>query len=97
VKNVDSLIAIVNFLAFPLIFMSSAIFPLGTFPSWLKGIAEVNPITKASETTRLLTVNGNLTAAQLSTLTGNMLYLAVTALVLAAIGYLIARKALKAE
>jgi ABC-2 type transport system permease protein len=97
VKNVDSLIAIVNFLAFPLIFMSSAIFPLGTFPSWLKGIAEVNPITKASETTRLLTVNGNLTAAQLSTLTGNMLYLAVTALVLAAIGYLIAWKALKAE
>ena len=96
-KNVDSLVAIVNFLAFPLIFMSSAIFPLGTFPSWLKGIAEVNPITKASETTRLLIVNGNLTATQLSTLGGNMLYLAVTAVVLASIGYLISQRALRSE
>ena len=67
VKVVDSLIAIINFLAFPLVFMSSAMFPLGTFPSWLKGIAQVNPVTKAVETARLLIVNGNLTAAQLST------------------------------
>ena len=75
VKQVDSLVAIINFLAFPLVFMSSAMFPLGTFPSWLKGIAEVNPITKAVETARLLIVNGNLNSAQLSTLAGNMLYL----------------------
>ena len=97
VKQVDSLVAIVNFLAFPLIFMSSAIFPLGNFPSWLKGIAEVNPITKACETSRLLIVYGNLTAGQLSTLAGNMLYLIIFALVLAVIGYLIARRALRAE
>jgi ABC-2 type transport system permease protein len=97
VRQVDSLVAIVNFLAFPLIFMSSALFPLGNFPSWLKGIAEVNPITKACETARLLIINGNLTASQLSTVAWNMLYLLVFAVVFAVIGHLIAQRALKAE
>jgi ABC-2 type transport system permease protein len=97
VKVVDSLIAIINFLAFPLVFVSSAMFPLGTFPSWLKGVAEVNPVTKAVETARLLIVNGKLTSSQLSTVAWNMLYLVVFAVVLAALGYLIARRALKAE
>jgi ABC-2 type transport system permease protein len=96
-RQVDSLVAIINFLAFPLVFMSSAMFPLGTFPAWLKEIAEVNPVTKASETARLLIVNGNLSAGQLSTMAGNMLYLVVFATVLAVIGYLIARRALRAE
>ena len=97
VKVVDSLVAIINFLAFPLVFMSSAMFPLGTFPSWLKGIAQVNPVTKAVETARLLIVNGNLSKGQLSTVAGNMLYLVIFAVVLSAIGYLIAKRALKAE
>lgn len=97
VKVVDSLVAIINFLAFPLVFMSSAMFPLGTFPTWLKGIAEVNPVTKAVETARLLIVNGTLTSAQLSTVGWNMLYLVIFAVALAVVGYLIARRALKAE
>jgi ABC-2 type transport system permease protein len=97
VKVVDSLIAIINFLAFPLVFMSSAMFPLGTFPSWLKGIAQVNPVTKAVETARILIVNGTLSSGQLSTVAGNMLYLVIFAVALAITGYLIAQKALKAE
>lgn len=97
VKNVDSLVAIINFLAFPLVFLSSAMFPLGTFPSWLQGIAEVNPVTKAVETARLLMVNGNLSAGQLSTFAGSMLYLVIFAAALAAIGYFIAQRALRAE
>ncbi len=97
VRVVDSLVAIINFLAFPLVFMSSAMFPLGTFPSWLKGVAQVNPVTKAVETARLLIINGNLTASQLSTVALNMLYLVIFAVVLAVIGYIIAKRALKAE
>jgi len=97
VKNVDSLVAIINFLAFPLVFMSTAMFPIGTFPSWLKGIAEVNPVTKAVETARLLMVNGSLSAGQLSTFADNMLYLVIFAAALAVLGYLIARRALRAE
>jgi len=97
VKVVDSLIAIINFLAFPLVFMSSAMFPLGTFPSWLKGIAEVNPVTKAVETSRLLIINGSLSPSQLSVVGWNILYLVIFAVALGVLGYLIARKALKAE
>ena len=97
VKEVDSLIAINNFAAFPLVFMSSAMFPLSIFPSWLKAVAEVNPVTKAVETARLLIVNGTLSSAQLSTVYGNMLYLVGFAVVLGLIGYLIARQALKSE
>jgi ABC-2 type transport system permease protein len=97
VRTVDSLIAIINFMAFPLVFMSTAMFPLGTFPDWLKGIAEVNPITKASEAARILIVNGNLSASQLSMFIGNILYLAVFTVILAFIGYLIARRALREE
>jgi len=97
VKVVDSLVAIINFLAFPIVFMSSAMFPLTTFPSWLKSIAEVNPVTKATETARLLIVNSVLSQAQLSMLAGNMLYLVTFAIALAVIGYLIARKSLMAE
>lgn len=97
VRQVDSLVAIINFLAFPLVFVSSSMFPLATFPSWLKGVAEVNPITKAVETCRLLMVNGNLTSAQLSTVGANLLYLVVFTVILATIGYFIAQKALKAE
>jgi ABC-2 type transport system permease protein len=97
VRTVDSLIAIINFLAFPIVFMSTAIFPLGTFPDWLKGVAEVNPITKADEAVRMLIVNGNLSTSQLSTFAGNMAYLVVFAVSLAVIGYSVAQRALRAE
>ncbi len=97
VRAVDSLVAIINFLAFPLVFMSSAMFPLGTFPGWLKGIAEVNPITKADEAARLLIVNGNLSGSQLSAFAGNMIYLVVFAVILAVLGYFVARISLRAE
>ncbi len=97
VRQVDSLVAIINFLAFPLVFVSSSMFPLAIFPSWLSGIAKVNPITIAVDTARLLIVNGTLSSAQLFTLAGNMLYLVIFTVILATIGYLIARRALKAE
>jgi ABC-2 type transport system permease protein len=97
VKSVDSLVAIVNFLAFPLVFMSTAMFPLGTFPSWLRGIAEVNPVTKAVESVRLLIVNGSLSPAQLSVFVGDIFYLSIFAAALATIGYLIARRVLRMD
>lgn len=97
VKVVDSLIAIINFVAFPIVFSSTAIFPIATFPSWLKGIAQINPITIATETARLLIINGSLSSSQLTTFAGNMLYLIIFAVVFAVIGYVIASRALKAE
>jgi ABC-2 type transport system permease protein len=96
-KSIDSLVAIVNFLTLPLIFMSNSLFPSTSFPEWLKDIADVNPITKTCEAARLLIVNGTLSSSQLSTFTGDMLYLLGFVIVFGLIGYLASRKALAAQ
>jgi ABC-2 type transport system permease protein len=97
VKSIDSLVAIVNFLTLPLIFMSNALFPSTSFPAWLKAISDVNPISKTNEAARLLIINGNLSSGQLSTFAGDMLYLLGFVVVFGLIGYLAARKALSAQ
>jgi ABC-2 type transport system permease protein len=97
VKSIDSLVAIVNFLTLPLIFMSNALFPSGSFPDWLKAIANVNPISKTNEAARLLIVNGSLSSSQLATFTGDMLYLVGFVVVFGLVGYLASRKALSPQ
>ncbi len=97
VKTVDSLVAIINFIAFPVVFLSNAMFPTASFPDWMKTIAEVNPISKADEAARLLIVNSSLSTSQLGTFGRDMLFLGVFALASTVIGYLIARKALRTD
>jgi ABC-2 type transport system permease protein len=97
VKSIDSLVAIVNFLTLPLIFTSSALFPSSSFPDWLKAIAQVNPISMATEASRLLIVNGALSSAQLSTFGTDILYLSIFVLGMTVLGYGAARRALRAE
>ena len=96
-RRIDSLVAVVNFLTLPLIFTSSALFPSSSFPGWLKAVAEVNPISKASDAARLLIINGNLSASELSAFTNDMVYLVVLAIVFAALGTLAAERVLSAE
>jgi ABC-2 type transport system permease protein len=96
-KTVDSLVAIINFIAFPVVFVSNAMFTIGSFPDWMRGIATWNPISKANESARLLIVNGPLNAAQVSTFGWDMLYLVVFAAVFTVLGYLVAHRALKTE
>jgi len=94
VKSIDSLVAIVNFATFPLVFTSTALFPVAGFPGWLLSISNVNPISKATDSARLLMINGTLSSSQLSTLAGDGAYLIVFAVVMAILGYIAARKAL---
>jgi ABC-2 type transport system permease protein len=96
-KSTDSFFAVVNFLFFPVAFTSTALFPLSFFPAWLKPVAQVNPISLASDAVRLVVVNGALTGAQLSTLLGDLAGLAVYVVLFAILGTLLARNALKAE
>lgn len=96
-RSIDSLVAIAQFVTLPLIFASNALFPSSSFPSWLKGIADVNPITKADEAARLLIVNGTLSGSSFWTFANDMIYLVVFAVALSLLGYLAARRALKAE
>ena len=97
VRSIDSLVAIVNFLTLPIMFMSNAFFPSSSFPTWLRGIADVNPVTKANEAARLLIVNGSLSPSQLSTYGWDMAYLLAFSAVIGVLGYLAARQALKPE
>ena len=97
VRSIDSLVAIVNFLTLPVMFMSNAFFPPSSFPAWLKTIANLNPVTKANEAARLLLINGSLSSAQATTYAWDMAYLVVFAALLGILGYLAARRALKPE
>ena len=94
VRSIDSLVAIVNFATFPLVFTSTALFPEAGFPSWLVAISNVNPITKATNGARLLMIHGTLTAAQLTSFGWDALYLTVFAVLMAILGYLAANRAL---
>jgi ABC-2 type transport system permease protein len=97
VRSIDSLVAIVNFLTLPIMFMSNVFFPSSSFPGWLMTIANVNPVTKANEAARLLIINGNLSPTQLATYGWDMAYLVVFASLLGVLGYLAARRALRPE
>jgi ABC-2 type transport system permease protein len=97
VKSVDSFFAIVNFLALPITFVSTTLFPIGFFPTWLKPIAKGNPISLASNAARLLILNKTLTASQLSSFTGDIVGLGVFLVMFATLGILMARNALKAR
>jgi ABC-2 type transport system permease protein len=96
-KSIDSLIAVVNFIAFPVTFVSTALFPLASFPAWLRPFAEANPITRASDAARLLIVNGTLSSSQFGALAIDMAYLFAFVIILGGLGYLIARRSLRPE
>ncbi len=94
VKTIDSLVAIVNFATFPLVFTSTALFPQAGFPSWLLAISNYNPITKATDSARLLMINGVLSSSQQTTFAWDGAYLVGFAIAMAILGYMAARRAL---
>jgi len=95
VKSTDSFFAVVNFLTFPIMFTSTALFPLSFFPGWMKPFAQANPVSLASEAARLLIVKGSLSAAQVSSFAGDIFGLVVYGVLFGALGILMAKNALK--
>jgi len=95
-RSIDSLIAVVNFINLPLIFMSSSLFPSTSFPGWLKSISNVNPISKADEAARILIINGN-PGTQTGTFVGDMLYLLGFVIVTGLVGYWAAARSMRPE
>jgi len=63
-KN-ETISAVSGVIFFPLIFISSAMFPTSFFPQWAQTISNYNPVSYASEVTRGL-VNGGLTLSTLA-------------------------------
>jgi ABC-2 type transport system permease protein len=54
VRRVESFQVLVQFLLFPLIFLSGALFPLQGLPGWLAAITKLNPLTYAIDPLRQL-------------------------------------------
>lgn len=59
-KKAETVSAIGNLLVFPLLFISSALFPTSIMPAWARTVADYNPLTYVSNVTRGL-VQGGLT------------------------------------
>ena len=95
VKSMDSFFGIVNFLVFPIMFTSTALFPISFFPNWLRPIADVNPVSLACDAIRLLVINGTLSASQLSDFTGDLIGLTIFAAAFTVLGILMAKNALR--
>jgi ABC-2 type transport system permease protein len=52
--NWQTQMAVMNLLNLPLLFASNALFPTTIMPSWLKAVANVNPVSYATEASRIL-------------------------------------------
>lgn len=64
-RKTETISAIGSVLFFPLIFVSSAMFPTSFFPSWAQTISTYNPVSYAADATREL-VQGGLTWSTLA-------------------------------
>ncbi len=58
VKDWQTQMAMMNLLNLPLMFASSALFPIRQMPSWLQTVANLNPISYASDAVRQSLLNG---------------------------------------
>ncbi len=52
VRSVENFAAIVNVVLFPLLFLSGALYPTSTMPTWLNAAVRVNPVTYAVDLMR---------------------------------------------
>jgi ABC-2 type transport system permease protein len=55
--NWQTQMAVMNLLNLPLLFASNALFPTSIMPSWLQAVANVNPVSYATEASRILILN----------------------------------------
>ncbi len=57
-KSAETVFGIGGFLTFPLLFMSTALTPLSFMPTWIQDVSNVNPISYAVDSVRVLMING---------------------------------------
>ena len=58
IREHQGFMMVINFLTLPLIFLSSAMMPMGMLPGWLQTVAKYNPITYAADGVRSLMNTG---------------------------------------
>jgi len=89
-ENQEVIFATANLVNLPLMFTSSAIFPVKQMPTWLQEVARVNPITYAADLVRY-----HLIGYSLESYTGELAYLAALASLLLLAGFLLSMRGLE--
>ena len=64
-KTIEAVQAATFTIVFPFVFVSSAFVPVSTFPTWLQGFANANPVTVWVDTVRVLTLGELYTQTQI--------------------------------
>jgi len=57
-RSSETVFAIGGFLSFPLLFLSSALFPISFLPTWVQNVSLFNPISYAVDAIRAFMING---------------------------------------
>ena len=91
IRSQEVLFGLINLVNLPLLFASSALFPIEGMPDWLQIIAKANPVTWSADALRYFAFEP---ARHLSRSGTNMALLGGFAIGLVALGALLARKVL---
>jgi ABC-2 type transport system permease protein len=95
IKSWEAHMAVVNLLNLPLMFASSAIFPINQMPDWLRSIANFNPITYSSDLFRAFILHSNSTGLEISKIALNFEVLIGFAIIFSAIGIILDERGLR--
>ena len=94
IKSHETVIAVANLLNLPLIFTSSALFPIKQMPDWLQAVAQYNPITYATDVVRTFVLHSQ-AGIDIATLATNFQFLTAFAAVFTIIGLVLAERGLR--
>jgi ABC-2 type transport system permease protein len=97
ISKFETLAAIGATIGLPLLFASTALLPATSMPTWLRDIANVNPISKAADIIRYFIINGTLNNAQLGTVLYDFAYLGAFVVICAIIGIFVSDRGLRME
>ncbi|MCP8305945.1 MAG: ABC transporter permease [archaeon] len=95
IKSWETHGAVVNLINLPLMFASNALFPIKQMPSWLQPIANINPISYASDLVRTFILHSSSVALDISKMTLDFGVLIGFAVSFSLIGIILAEKALR--
>jgi len=84
-------------LALPFSFASTALLPASSMPTWLRDVANMNPISKAADIIRYLIINGTLSSAQFTSVIYDFAFLGVFVVICTVIGVFVSNRGLRME
>jgi len=94
IKSHETVIAVANLLNLPLIFTSSALFPVQQMPNWLQALAQYNPITYATDLVRTFVLHSR-SGIDIAKIANNFQFLIAFAAIFTLVGLVLAQRGLR--